>query len=230
MSRATMLAAVKDLPRAPLYGIASCPVGTQFCDFEIGWGEVERDTAWATTILSAAGLVKGDFVITTMASWEDAWSAPVIDALRALGVTFLPAEIFGWDARRFVHFIKALAPKAAIGLGAETIDNIAQFDADVAGLLRSLPLVWARDDALQKLDELGVAAHAYVRLGPALALGLPGVGTLVNPAEWSVVSDGGRLLVSTVGDRAASFTEVDSGLKGTVGATIEHGVLVDFEF
>jgi hypothetical protein len=225
-----MLAATADLPRPPLYGIASCQVGTEFVDFEIGWDEVERDTVWATAVLSAAGLGKGDFVITTMAAWEDSWSAPVIGALRRLEVVFLPGEIFGWDARRFVHFVTALKPKAVIGLGAETVDSIAQFDADAAGLLSAVPMVWARDDALPKLAELGVEAHAYVRLGPALALGLPGVGAVVNTAEWSVTSDAGRLWVSTAGDRAASFTDVDSGLDGGVGAATEHGVLVEFAF
>lgn len=225
-----MLEATKDLPRPRIYGIASCQVGTEFVDFEIGWDEVERDTVWATAILSAAGLAKGDFVITTMTSWEDAWSAAVIEALRRLGVVFMPAEVFGWDARRFVHFVTALAPKAVIGVGAETVDNIAQFDADAAELLSAVPLVWAREDALAKLAELGVTAHSYVHLGPALALGLPGVGTVVNNKEWSVTSKNGRLLVSTAGDRAATFTDVDSGLTGSVGTATEHGILVDFDF
>jgi hypothetical protein len=229
MSRNTMLAATKDFPRPPLYGIASCQVGTEFRDFEIGWDEVERDTDWATAVLRTAGLTKGDVAITTMTSWEDTWSAPVIDALRRLGVAYLPAEVFGWDAKRFVHFAQVLAPKAIIGLGAETLDGIAQCDADARELLSSIPMVWAREDAYPKLIELGVPAHSYVRLGPALALGLPGVGTVVNSAEWSVTSDDGRLIVSTAGERASTFRDIDTGIRGSVGRVTEHGVLVNFE-
>ena len=68
-----------------------------------------------------------------------------------------------------------------------------------------------------------------VPFGPALAFGIPGVGTVVNSAEWAVTESDAGLLVSTRGDRATAFTDVVTGLPGRVGADTPHGTVVELD-
>ena len=102
MSRATMAAAAADLPRAGLYGIASCKVGADFCDFEIGWGEAERDMAWAEAVLRTTDLGGNDIALVTLPNWEGLWFSPLLAALRTcglVGVGPVPHRHRGADAR-----------------------------------------------------------------------------------------------------------------------------------
>src|SRR5215213_11942989 len=85
MSRASMTAAAVSLPRAPLFGIASCPVGPNTLEFEIGWDEFERDVDWAESLLRSTGLGPGDLVLITISQWEGPWTTPVVHALRRIG-------------------------------------------------------------------------------------------------------------------------------------------------
>ena len=229
MSRASIVAAAADLPRPEIYGIGACRVGTDFVDFEIGWDEVDRDTDWATAALTASGIGPGDVVLITVGGWEGPWFTPVINGLHRIGAVFTPAETYSWDARRTAHLVKSLHPKAHIGLGAETLEGLGGLDEDPAKLFADMDVIWARHDALRLVAEHGLHAEPIVPLGPALAFGIPGVGTVVNSAEWAVTESDAGLLVSTRGDRATAFTDVVTGVAGRVGADTPHGTVVELD-
>jgi hypothetical protein len=89
--------------------------------------------------------------------------------------------------------------------------------------------VWARHDALAVLAEAGVTALPLVPIGPALAIGVPGVGAVVNTDEWAVETVDGEFVVSTVGDRRARLSGVTSGIRGRVGSRVDVGTIVEFE-
>ena len=116
-----MTAAAVALPRSPVFGIVSCPVGPDTREFEIGWDEHERDVDWAESLLRSAGLGSGDLVLITISQWEGPWTTPVVHALRRIGVTFLCAEVWSFDSRRTSMFLQRLPVKAIFGLGGETL-------------------------------------------------------------------------------------------------------------
>ncbi|EHB50333.1 hypothetical protein MycrhDRAFT_4759 [Mycolicibacterium rhodesiae JS60] len=226
MSRATIAETAAALPRAPLFGIGACQVGADVVDFEIGWAEYDRDTDWATMLLAASGVRAGDRALITMPNWEGPWSSPVVAGLRRLGVVYLPAEQFSWDARRVAHLIDSMKPRIYLGLCAETLDGLEALGRDAAELLAGVELVWARHDALGRLAELGVTAMPFVPLGPALAIGTPGDEAVVNTAEWTLGAADGELVVSTKGERAHNFADIRTGVRGQVGSVTPNGTAV----
>ena len=212
-----MLNRAASLPRAPIFGIGWYAVDGRDYDFEIGWPEVARDTEWAEGRLRRAGLTRGDVVLTTAAAWEGPWFAPVVRAIKNLGIVYLPAETYGFDAGRSAMLLQQFPVKAFVGLGPETVEGWAGLDLTPSALLADVAMVWARPDALPKLSEIAAKTSPVFALGPALAMGTPGeAGAEVNGAEWRVESHGVDLVVSTVGDRTASFEAAPTGLTGSV--------------
>src|SRR5215208_8287579 len=147
MSRASMTAAAVALPRSPVFGIVSCPVGPDTREFEIGWDEHERDVDWAESLLRSAGLGSGDLVLTTISPWEGPWTTPVVHALRRIGVTFLCAEVWSFDARRTSMFLQRLPIRAVIGLCGDTVAALEPEQPPIAELFKNVEFVWGRPDA-----------------------------------------------------------------------------------
>jgi hypothetical protein len=211
-----MTEAAAALPRSPLYGLASCRVGTEFMDFEIGWPEFDRDTVWAESVLRRAGLGRGDMVLTTLTNWESPWTSPVTHALRRLGITYMTAEVFAWDVRRVLMFLQRFPVKAIIGLGTQTSTALSEAGVSLPELLAGVDVIWARPRAVAVLREHHSTVLPLVRFGPALALGLPGqAGALVNAKEWDVSTTEQGLAVSGVAERATAFRGVITGFRGT---------------
>jgi hypothetical protein len=230
MSRASMTVAATALPRAPLFGIASCPVGPDLLEFEIGWDEVERDVEWAETLLRSAGLRAGDMVLITVNSWEAPWTAPVVRAMRRIGVVYITAEVWGFDARRTSMFLQRLPIKAIFGLCADTLTGLEADEIGLPELLNNVEIVWARPDAAARLADASVTVLQFILLGPALGLGVPGrPGVMVNGAEWKVETDNGELVVSNMRQRAATFDQVPTGLRGSVRSTSDGALSVQIE-
>lgn len=225
-----MTAAATALPRPPVFGIVSCPVGPDTRDFEVGWDEFERDVDWAESLLRSAGLGSGDLMLITISQWEGPWTTPVVRAVRRIGVTFLPAEVWSFDARRMWMFLQRLPVKAIFGLCADTLAGLEPEEPPIAELLRNVEIVWARPDALPRLKDVAPEVLPYVMLGPALALGVPGQsGVVVNAAEWSVDSEGGELVVSNARERAATFDRVPTGIRGSVRSVVDGAITIDLD-
>lgn len=226
-----MTAAATAFPRSPLFGIASYPIGPDnTLDFEIGWDEHERDVEWAESLLRSAGLAAGDLVLITINQWEGPWTNPVVSALRRIGAIFLTAEVWSFDARRTSMFLQRLPVKALFGLGADTLSGLESQDPPVVELLRDVELVWARPDAVRRLEGVAPAVLPYVIVGPALALGVPGKsGVVVNAAEWTVDSKDGELLVSNARERLTIFDRVPTGVRGSVRSVADGQATIDLE-
>jgi hypothetical protein len=217
MSRETMTDAALELPRPPIYGFASCRVGTRVMEFEIGWPEFERDTAWAEAMLRRSGLSRGDMVLCTFTNWESPWASPVVHALRNIGVTYTTAEVFAWDVRRVSMFLQRFPIKAIIGLGGQTVSALADADPPIAQLFDGVEIIWARPNAVGALTEHRDRVVPFVRFGPALAIGLPGSPAgLVNAREWDVTNSPDGLTVSNIVPRATEFKGIPTGFNGRV--------------
>jgi hypothetical protein len=212
-----MTARAADLPRAPIYGIGRYQAGAEPSDFEIGWPEFARDTAWAQSHLTRAGLAAGDAVLITALSCEGPWFGPVLRAIKALGITYIPAEVYAFDAGRSAAMLQQFDVKAFIGLGSETVDGWIEKEMSPQDLLKGVDMVWARPAALAKLADVSARVAPVLPLGPALAMGIPGESAAeVNGAEWRIDDQGGLLTVSNVADRAAAFDRAPTGIRGAV--------------
>jgi hypothetical protein len=230
MSRASMTAAGSALPRSPVFGIASCLVGSNSHEFAIGWDEFERDVDWAESLLRSAGLGSGDLVLVTISQWEGPWASAVVRALRRIGVVYLSAEVWSFDARRASMFLQRLPVKAIFGLGGETVSALEAAEPPIAELLQNVEIVWARPDALSRLEGVAPEVLPYIMFGPALALGVPErPGVIVNAAEWTVDSEGGELLVSNARERRATFDRVPTGVRGSVRSVADGAITLDLD-
>jgi len=225
-----MTAAAATLPRPPLFGIASCRVGSSDLEFEIGWDEFERDVAWAEWHLRSAGLRSNDLALITAQNCEGPWISPVVHALRRIGVTYLTAEVWGWDARRSSMFLQQLPVKAIIGIGGETVSGLESQQPPIGDLLKNVEIVWARPDALGRLAGVAPEVLPFVELGPALGLGRPGrPGVVVNAAEWTIDTEDGQLVVSNARERAAIFDRVPTGVRGSVRSVADGAITLDLK-
>lgn len=223
-----MTAAAAAFPRPAVVGIASCLVGPNIVDFEIGWDEFERDVDWAESLLRSAGLGAGDQMLITTNPWEGPWVAPVVRALRRIGVVFLPAEVWSFDARRTSMFLQRLPVKAIFGLGGDTLTGLESKQPPIPELLQDVELVWARPDAIPRLINVAPHVNPYVMLGPALALGVPGqAGVVVNAAEWTVETHDGELVVSNARERRATFDRLSTGIEGRVRSATDRVISID---
>lgn len=223
-----MLAAAAGLPRPPLFGVATIRHADTEIDFEIGWEEFGRDTAWAESVLTTAGLRAGDIVLVNGPNSEGPWISPVVNALRRIGVTYLCSEIFGFDARRTSMFLQRLPVRAIIGLSGETVVALGEQEPPIGELMRNVETIWARLDAVPHLSGVAPAVVPFVRLGPALALGIPGRnGAFANAAEWAIEQGAGQLLVSNAGDRATVFDRVPTGVAGSVRGVADGLITLD---
>ncbi|WP_328353648.1 hypothetical protein OG976_22080 [Mycobacterium sp. NBC_00419] len=230
MSRATMTARAGQLPRAPIYGIARYEYGSEQFDFEIGWPEFERDTAWALERLTAAGLGAGDIAIVTAAACELPWFSPIVRAMKALRITYLPAEVYPFDAGRSAAFLQQFPVKAFVGLGADTVAGWTEKGLSPRDLLGGVESVWARPSAIALLSDVVAPIAPVFACGPALAMGSPGEpNAAVNEAEWRIDEEGGLLYVSNTADRAATFDRVPTGLHGHV-TEVDGRLLVELTY
>jgi len=223
-----MTTAAATLPRSPLYGIANWRAGTDEFEFDIGWDEFERDVNWTESLLRSTGLRAGDVVLITGQNCEGPWISPVAHALRRLGVTYTCAEVWAFDARRTSMFLQRLSIKAVFGLCAETLTALESEQPPIAELLQNVDFVWARPDALAKLSGVASEVMPFVVLGPAMGLGVPGQpGAVVNTDEWAVDSDEGKLVISTVRDRATMFDRAPTGVSGQVLSAADGRIAID---
>ncbi|GAB92268.1 hypothetical protein GORHZ_169_00140 [Gordonia rhizosphera NBRC 16068] len=219
-----MLEAARRMPRAPIFGIATYQVDGRFVDFTVGWADFDRDIDWAYEQLLAAGVRSDDHVLVTASNHEGPWISPIIRALRRIGATYTPAEVYGWDATRFISLIDRLPITVIIGVAEESLDAVAAQKPDLPEFLRDVRTIWARPGAYDRLVEEGVECLPMVLLGPALGLGhTPAVNeVLIDGAGWDVREVGGELSVSSTSARHDDVTDAPTGVAGRVietGAT-----------
>ncbi|MFI7530272.1 hypothetical protein [Nocardia salmonicida] len=218
MTRQTMLAAARRLPRPDIYGIGICRDGNESVDYEIGWDDLDRDIAWAHQQLLAAGVTAADHVLITCTNHEAPWLSPVVRALRRIGAVYTPAETYSWDAARFISVLERLPITVVIGLCGETLSAVTAKKPDLAALFDGVRLVWSRPEAHAELSAAGVPSLRMGLLGPALGLALPDAPDVlrVNAAEWVVHESDGALLVSATVARHASLRDLPTGIAGRV--------------
>ncbi|MBS9376431.1 hypothetical protein [Rhodococcus sp. B50] len=199
-----------------LAGIGQFPGEGGQVGFEIGWPEVERDTVWVGRLLELWGVGRGQNALVTARNAEGPWFGPVAAALRDAGVIYSAAEPYGWDAKRSRALLAMLPITAVIGIEGEHAEGLLA-DEHGAELLRAVPVIWARTDAVGPLCAAGLNPAELVRFGPALAVECPQrAGLHLDPSEWRITPS---LRLSVVGERKYQVEDLDVGVTGTVDDT-----------
>ncbi|MCX4095699.1 hypothetical protein [Nocardia sp. alder85J] len=202
-----------------LAGIGQFPYEGGNVAFEIGWPEVERDTVWAHRLLAVWGIGRGDFVLFTGRNSESPWFNPIVRAIRAMGSVHSNAEPYAWDARRSTALLGFLTMKAMIGLPAEHAEVLLA-DERSTGLLRELPVIWARTEAIGSLRSAGLQPAEMALLGPALGVECPErAGLHIDPAEWEIGATATGPVLSAVGQRVHPSRDLALDFAGSVERT-----------
>jgi hypothetical protein len=194
-------------------------VDGQPVDFPYSEEDLDRDAEFWRSVLAEYGVTRGKRVVITSMAWEvPQFQAVRVGVMRA-GGTYSNSEFWSWDARRLDLFIRRLEPHMVIGPGSQSIDGLGNM-VDLDDRLGGVPHVLVRPDASELLLEAGVTHAGIVApIGPAVAVSMPGGPVVVDEQEWSVRERNGRLAVSSVGPRAATFDSQITDVRGSVDDT-----------
>ena len=216
MVRADTLARARRLGRTEPAYLARFRGRDGAVDIEVSWADLQRDTEWATAALRGLGLGAGQRALLIGSGFEGPWLRPLMDALRALGVTYGIAEALGWDANRTAVFSRELDLHAVIGLSGPVAERLGD-DARLREMFGATPVVLARPAAATLLRAAGVPAGVLSFLGPALAIECgQRRGAHVDGAGWQVSERDGELWIAGTGERAARLAATPLGVPGTV--------------
>jgi hypothetical protein len=192
-------------------------------DFTVSEADLTRDSLWASRILAAYGISRGNHILVTARESDTPWIDPFRVGAGLLKAVHSNAEIWGWDARRTDMFIRRLNVDVIVGLSCETVVSLGQIDSAIARL-RAVPHILARRAAREALQNASISAGEYLPLGPAIAVSAPdGENAMLcyDENEWAVESIDGQLVVSTVGPRATKFDRQVTGVAGQTHRTSE---------
>ncbi|WP_239309323.1 MULTISPECIES: hypothetical protein [unclassified Frankia] len=215
MSRASIVARSRSLPRAEIAGIGRFTVAGRHHDFAITWDDRERAAGWHRAALAAWGFSPGDSVLITSVACEGFWTAGLTQALHDHHIVFALAESYGWDARRVGTFARRLPLAAVFGLGRETAEGLrGTASLDVLAPVRHL---FARPEAFPILRGADLDPLLFAPIGPAVAVECPERGGgHVDARLWSVRAVDGQLRLSFADERPDGLRDVPLGVGGTV--------------
>jgi hypothetical protein len=216
MVRADTLARSRRLGRTEPAYLARFAGRDGTVDLEISWAELTRDTQWVTAALRGLGLTAGRRALLVGSGFEGPWLRPMMDALRALGVTYGIAEALGWDANRTVVFNRELDLHAVIGLSEPVAERLGD-PARLREMFGSTPVVLGRPAAAALLRTAGVPAGVLCFVGPALAIECAQRrGAHVNGAEWQVTARDGELWIAGAGRRVDRLPDTPLGIRAAI--------------
>ena len=211
--------APREIPTPALWGVSRFQVGDRSVTWEISRAEIEADSAAARRYFERLGARAGDRALFLARLPEAPYFWPLELAWLALGGQLSSGDATPFDAYRCAMFLRTLAFRAVIGIDAAMLDAIAAAGGDPLALLRPVPSVLARPDAIARLEAGGLRPLRMLFLGPALALeGEPGAGAGPDPELWELACAGGELLVTNRSPRAMRFEGQRTGLRGRIEA------------
>src|SRR5204862_1670447 len=113
-------------------------------------------------------------------------------------------------------------------VNAATLDGLDELGIPYPEAFARARIVGARPDALGRLAAAGIAAHAFVLCGPAVAIApAPGAPAVVgDPGEWELGSHEGRITVTNLRPRATEFRATATAVRG---ALVDGGVVPEPE-
>jgi hypothetical protein len=185
--------------------------------YPMSFRDVERDTEWALSQLTAMQLRDDRLSLFISAGAEMAQVWPYENAAQQLGSPLCFAENSPFDAYRVEMFLRRFDIQLVFGVTRAIVQGLIDGGHDLHKVFSAAGHVVAHADAWQLLRAAGVAAWRLVPLGPAYALEPPaGGGVRYDQREWFVEEKQGELLLTSLARRAAPFVRLHTGVSGSV--------------
>jgi hypothetical protein len=214
-----------DVPRPPLWGVGECVLAEGVVDTPITHGEIERDAAWMTEVLSGYGIGRGDVVVLAVGPAEAAWAHPMMVAISRHGGTVGMAWSTRFDARRVGVLARNLDAKMIIGLTGAGVEALAEQRAGILNELKAVQHLLVRADAHAGLEAVGGRPLLFDLVGPAVLIEpSERTGAIVNEVEWQIAERDGTLEVTTVGDRGLRLSGAATDRSGSIRG---HRIVLD---
>jgi hypothetical protein len=196
--------------------------------WEISHDEIHRDLAAAPRALAALGVGAGGRVLHCSLLSEAGHFFPLVIGTMLAGAQVSCADATSGDATRVAMFLRLLDYDAVLGVNAATLDGLDELGIGYGEVFARARIVCARPDAIGRLAIAGVAAHAFVLCGPAVAIApAPGApAALVDPDEWELGTTRGSITVTNLRPRATDFRATVTAVRGTI---VDGGVLPETE-
>ncbi len=152
----------------------------------------------AIPTLAGVGIGAGARVLWCTLLSEAAHFWPLFIGTMLGGAQFSLADATAPDALRVGMFVRRLEYRAVMGVNEAVLDGFDELGRPYAEVFGAVPVVGARPGAYERLRAVGLAPHWFVLCGPAVAIAVePGGPARVDPAEWTLHEDGGRILVTS---------------------------------
>jgi hypothetical protein len=212
----------------PLWGVG-CFVGPAgLGTWEISHDEIHRDLGAAPAVLARLGVGAGGRVLHCSLLSEAGHFFPLVIGTMLAGAQVSQADATRADATRVAMFLRLLEYDAVLGVNAAILDGLDELGVAYSDALAAVRVVGARPDAIPRLAAAGIAAHAFVLCGPAVAIAAaPGAPAFVHdPGEWELAAHDGRITVTNLRPRATEFAATVTAVRGTV---VDGGVVLDLD-
>jgi hypothetical protein len=183
--------------------------------WEISHEEIQRDIRGAAKLLGALGVGAGDRVLFCSMLSEAGQFWPLIVGAMLAGAQLSCADATEGEAVRVAMFTRLLSYHAALGITPEILDGLDELGHSYTDVFGDIPVVGAGPGAYERLRAAGLAPYRFVLCGPAVAVGdTPTAPARVNRAEWALGTEGDRIAITNLRERATTFEKTPTGLRG----------------
>ncbi|MGB0210734.1 hypothetical protein [Algiphilus sp.] len=179
--------------------------------------DIERDTEWALRVYQWMGLREGVPIHLVGDGAHEVLWWPFENAAMRLGIPWTEAESAAFDTRRTDMVLRRFGLQAVIGLSAPVVRGLLDEGRDLDTLLPKDLVLAATADGTRCLNEHGLRCWRIIRIGPIFAFEPPeGGGARYDEREWRLDASDGELRLTSLGNRAAPFVKLRTGIKGRV--------------
>jgi hypothetical protein len=212
----------------PLWAVGRYESADGPATWEISHEEIHRDIGGAPRALAAIGVGAGGRVLHCSLLSEAGQFFPLVIGTMLAGAQVSCADATSGDAMRVAMFLRLLDYDAVLGVNAAVLDGLDELGVAHTDAFARARVVGARPDAIGRLAASGIAAHAFVLCGPAVAIApAPGAPAVVaDPDEWELGSSNGRITVANLRPRATAFHATVTAVRGTL---VDGGIVPEPE-
>jgi hypothetical protein len=199
----------------PLWAIATYDDGATRVPWPVSHAEIERAMGGACSMLAGLGVQAGTRALWCSVLSESAHFWPLMIATMINGGVFSLADATAGDALRVAMFARSLQLHSVFGVNEAVLDGLDELEIAYTELFGEIGIVGARPGAYERLVGAGLAPLWFVLCGPAVAIATePGGPARVDAGEWSLTSDGDRILVTSLQPRAQTFDRAPTAVRG----------------
>jgi len=191
--------------------------GGVVADMPITWPEIERDTAWAASMLDELGVREGDFCFYSFFYGQSAQFWPWMKATFDRGGRSASGMPTAWDSYRLETYLRLFRLKLVFGISPENLDGLEAAGHDIGKVYATSEILAALPGAWERLAAKGFKPWRVTWLGPILAVDpCDGTGGRFDADEWRLEAQEGEILVSSRPGRTARFDRARTGARGEI--------------